>query len=371
MSEQFQATTTEADAPLAALNAELDQPVTQSNAVAWFALIVVFLLTAAISVGGWLLWPQWQQLHAQQVQHIRSQQDAEQQMQQLVQVATQQQTDAIAAQQQEIMRWQQQQTASQQQYTEQFMLQVHGLRQQIQQAESAPPQHWVLMEVRFLLVRASQNLVLQQDINSAIALLTAADKQLAEVNNPALLAVRQAIAADLAALNSLNLPDKHRMHLQLGQMRLQIASLPVKQQPQQLLTLPEPDAELANWRQNVAAFWHQTWSALFQVRATLPDDVISLTAEQQLSIQLSLQQQLMLAEMALLQQQPEVFNVALQRAADLLQRYFVADTPAVQQLSTHLVTLADAFANAPTIPVMQSLPQLERQLAILQEALYE
>ncbi|CAM5191477.1 uroporphyrinogen-III C-methyltransferase [Alishewanella longhuensis] len=377
MSEQIPtAKTTEADAPLAELKAELEAEqaapaIRKSNALAWLALLLVLVLATGIAAAAYWLWPQWLQVQQQQLQTAQAGQSTEQRIQQLLSAATEQQTAALAAQQQQLSSWQQQQAQLQQQYTEQLQLQVQALRQQIQQSASAPPQHWVLMEVRFLLQRASQNLVLQQDVASAIALLQAADKQLTELNNPALLVVRQAITTDLTALQKLSLPDVTSVHLQLAQLRLQSSQVPLKQQQEQLISLPQPDAELANWRQNLAAYWQQSWSKLFQVRATLPDDFYSLTSEQQVTVSLSLQQQLMLAEMALLQQQPEVYQAALRQASDLLQRYFMADNTAVQQVSSQLVALAKAAVSQPTLPVLQSVQQLERQLAAMTEASYE
>lgn len=373
MSEQMQtAGTPDAEAPLAELKAQLEQPVVKkSNGVAWLALLLILALSAAIAVAGYWLWPQWQLVQQQQTQSSRSQQSVEQQLQHALTDATRQQEQALAALQQQLSGWQQQQSQLQQQYSEQLQLQVEALRQQVQQGNGAPPQHWVLMEVRYLLKRASQNLVLQQDIPSARWLLQAADEQLARLDNAALLTVRQAIATDLAALQQVNLPDVSRLHLQLAQLRLQSAQLPLKQQQQQLISLPQPDAELANWRQNLAAYWQQSWSKLFQVRAALPEDFYSLTGEQQLTVRLSLQQQLTLAEIALLQQQPEIYQATLRQATDLLQRYFAADSASVQQASDTLVVLAAESVSQPTLPLLQSLQQLERQLSAMMEASYE
>lgn len=366
------AKTTEAEIAAADFSSEQTTPLAVSrNLIAWLSLLLVLLVATATAAAASWFWPQWLQVQQQQAQYAQIEQDIAQQVQQLLASATAQHSAALAEQQQQLSSWQQQQVQLQQQYVEQLQLQVQALRQQIQQSASAPPQHWVLMEARYLLQRAGQNLVLQQDVSSAIALLQAADKQLAELNNPALLVVRQAIATDLTALQKLTLPDLGTVHLQLAQLRLQSREWPLKQQQEQLISLPQPDAELANWRQNIAAYWQQSWSKLFQVRATLPDDFYSLTSEQQVTVRLSLQQQFMLAEMALLQQQPEVYAAALRQASDLLQRYFVADNTAVQQASSSLVALVNAGISQPTLPVLQSLPQIERHLAAMTEARYE
>lgn len=363
----------DADAPLAELKAQLEQPPKpkKSSGVAWLALLLVLLLAGAVAWAGYWLWPQWQQLSQQVAQANRSQQSAGQDLQQALATVTQQQQQALAAQQQQFSAWQQQQTALQQQASSQWQAQLEAIRQQVQLSEGAPPQHWLLMEVRYLLKRASQTLVLQQDINSARWLLQAADEQLARLDNAALLVVRQAIASDLGSLQQLTLPNISSLHLQLAQLRMQVSQLPLIQQQQQLLSLPQPDAELANWRQNLSAYWQQSWSKLFQVRPTQPADYYSLTEEQQTTVRLSLQQQFMLAEMALLQQEPDVYQAALRQAADLLQRYFAAEHSGVQQTSAAIVALASDSVSWPELPVLQSPQQLERQLSALLEAAYE
>lgn len=363
----------DADAPLAELKAQLEQPPKpkKSSGVAWLALLLVLLLAGAVAWAGYWLWPQWQQLSQQVAQANRSQQSAGQDLQQALATVTQQQQQALAAQQQQFSAWQQQQTALQQQASSQWQAQLEAIRQQVQLSEGAPPQHWLLMEVRYLLKRAGQTLVLQQDINSARWLLQAADEQLARLDNAALLVVRQAIASDLGSLQQLTLPNISSLHLQLAQLRMQVSQLPLIQQQQQLLSLPQPDAELANWRQNLSAYWQQSWSKLFQVRPTQPADYYSLTEEQQTTVRLSLQQQFMLAEMALLQQEPDVYQAALRQAADLLQRYFAAEHSGVQQTSAAIVALASDSVSWPELPVLQSPQQLERQLSALLEAAYE
>ena len=154
---------------------------------------------------------------------------------------------------------------------------------------------------------------------------------------------------------------------QLAQLRQQSLQLPLKQQEQALVTQPVADGELANWRQNLAAYWQQSWSKLFQVRPAVAEDFINLSAEQQVQLRLTLQQQLLLAEQALLQGQQAVFSRAIQQAADLLQRYFAAESSAVQQAAGELVQLSQLALSQVELPVLQSPAQLERQLSLLSE----
>ncbi|WP_445425779.1 uroporphyrinogen-III C-methyltransferase [Alishewanella sp. HL-SH06] len=318
--------------------------------------------------GGYWLWPQWQSL---QQQSQITEQEIEQKLQQTTATISQQQQQWLEVQQQKQLRLQQEYQQAMQQDREQLQMQIQSLRQQVQQRDGAPPQHWVLMEVRFLLKRASQSLVLQQDVQSARWLLQAADEQLAKLDNVLLLIVRQAIKDDLAALQQVPKTDFSPLYLQLGQLRRQSMQLPLKQQEQRLIPSHQPNDDLGNWRENLSSYWEQVSGKLFNVRAAQPQDFFSLSSEQQITVRLSLQQQLLLAELAILQQEPEVYQHALQQAADLLQRYFAAEDPIVQQTSASIVELASAAMQKPALPTLQSINQLDRQLSIITEANYE
>ncbi|WP_445428214.1 uroporphyrinogen-III C-methyltransferase [Alishewanella sp. HL-SH05] len=318
--------------------------------------------------GGYWLWPQWQSL---QQQSQLTEQAIEQKLQQTTATISQQQQQWLEVQKQKQLRLQQEYQQAMQQDREQLQMQIQSLRQQVQQRDGAPPQHWVLMEVRFLLKRASQSLVLQQDVQSARWLLQAADEQLAKLDNVLLLIVRQAIKDDLAALQQVPKTDFSPLYLQLGQLRRQSMQLPLKQQEHRLIPSHQPNDDLGNWRENLSSYWEQVSGKLFNVRAAQPQDFFSLSSEQQITVRLSLQQQLLLAELAILQQEPEVYQHALQQAADLLQRYFAAEDPIVQQTSASIVELASAAMQKPALPTLQSINQLDRQLSIITEANYE
>lgn len=371
MSEQ-KPSSTDSDAPLAELKAQLAETENEpagstGSGVAALALLLVLLTGGGMAAAGWWLWPQWQGMQQQLSQSQRSVQQLEQQLAQTLAQVAEQQRQQLGTVEQQWQSWQQRQQTSQAELNNQLQHQLVLLRQQLQEKDGAPPQHWLLAEVAYLLKRASYNLVLQQDLPSARMLLQQADAQLARLDNPALLNVRQSIRDDLAALKQLSLPDYSQVHLQLAQLRQQSLRLPLKQQEQALVTEPVVDAELANWRQNLAAYWQQSWSKLFQVRPAVAEDFINLTAEQQLQLRLTLQQQLLLAEQALLQREAEVFSRAVQQAADLLQRYFAADAASVQQAATALVQLSQLALTKVELPVLQSPAQLERQLALLSE----
>ena len=117
--------------------------------------------------------------------------------------------------------------------------QIQALRQLVQERDSAPPRHWLLAEIEYLLQLAAQKVWLQQDFATALALLASADEKLAKLDDPSLTPVRQAIAADSAQLQQIQVPDLSQLHIKLQQLRKLSDSLALKQQQQAAQRRPE------------------------------------------------------------------------------------------------------------------------------------
>lgn len=358
----------EMDAPLQQLKQKIDAepaPRRGGSFSGGLSLLLVLALGAAAGAGGYWLWPQWQSL--QQKTEIL------QQNQQRLTEQSSQQLDSSKLLQQQLQTQQQQRLAQleqnlqqqQQQLAAQNQAQIQALRQLVQERDSAPPRHWLLAEIEYLLQLAAQKVWLEQDFATARALLTNADEKLLKLDDPSLLPVRQAIATDLEQLERLHQPDLSRVHIQLQQMRQLSMTLPLKQQQQTEQVAAAPGTELSNWRATLSYYWQQSWSKLIRVRTAVPEDYFSLTTEQQLMLRVSLNQQLLLAELAAMQHQPQVYAAALQQAADQLQRYFNSDDAGVLKLSSELAALAAvdvAVATASPLTALAQLQQYQQQL---------
>jgi uroporphyrin-III C-methyltransferase len=353
----------EVDAPLQQLKKKIaDEPTTRSSGsfTGGLSLLLVLALGAAAGAAGYWLWPQWQLLQQQQATVQQNQQRLAEQSNQLQDNQRQLKEQLQVEQQQRLTQLEQNLQQQQQQLAQQSQAQIQAVRQLVQQRDSAPPRHWLLAEIEYLLQLAAQKVWLEQDVNTARALLSTADDKLAQLDDPSLVLVRQAIAADNEQLSRITRPDLSKVHVELQHMRTLSTSLALKQQQQ--LAVPEqaPSAELANWRQTLSFYWHQSWSKLVQVRSAVPEDYFSLSREQQLMLRMSLNQQLLLAELAALQHQPQVYGAALQQASDQLQRYFDPQDATVQQLSAQLTELAAIDVSLPQAAALKSLAQLQQ-----------
>lgn len=373
MSEQAELTPAEESAaPLEQLKQQIaeqeQRPAGAGRALAVLALLLTLLLAAGVAAAGYWLWPQWQQMQNQQQQLQQAQQDINRQSAELLNSSQSQLQQSLSSQQQSLNAFEQQLKAEQQRQQQQLQQQMQAVRELVQQSDGAPPRHWALAEIQFLLKRADYSLWLNRDINSARLLLQRAQQQLAELDDASLINVRQAIVTDLAALAGLNTPDLSAVHVELAQMRKTSMALPLKQQQAELsVTVQAPEGELKNWRSTLKYYWDSSLQRLFSARVAVPEDYFSLSEEQQLMVRIALNQQLLLAQLAALEAEPAVYRSALQQASDQLQRYFQPTEPTVQQLSDQLLALAAIDISPQQLPALQSGPQLQDYLQSMAE----
>jgi len=86
---------------------------------------------------------------------------------------------------------------------------------------------WVLIETEQLLIIANNRLQLAREVGLALAALRAADRQLKDLANPALLPVRKILIEEISALEALARTDISGMALRLGSMAARIERLPL------------------------------------------------------------------------------------------------------------------------------------------------
>lgn len=325
------------------------------RAVAWFSLVLNLILVAVIAAAIWWLWPQWTALQQQQQvlqqQQLQQTEQGKQQHQQL--------TDQLQQQLALVVDQQKQQGAlSQQQQQALLQLQLESKKQ------LSNGRTWQLWQIQQLLQLAGQKIWLEQDMPAALRLLQGAEQQLALLQDSSMQPLRQAIQTDLAELQKNTLPDVAKIQLGLTSLRKAVFDLPLRQSERELDDAAPVAATSSDWQTTLLQHWNSFWSSLVHVRPTQPEDLSVLSAGEQLSLRNSLQQQLLLAELAAMKYQSELYQAALQQAMDTLQRYFAAVDPKVKAASEQIVQLAALPVAFPAPAALQSsavLDQVMRQ----------
>ncbi|MGH8026874.1 MAG: uroporphyrinogen-III C-methyltransferase [Pseudoxanthomonas sp.] len=200
-----------------------------------------------------------------------------------------------------------------------------------------------LDEVELLLSQAQQRLAIADDLDGARRAYTLADGALQGIDDPRLLNLRQALAQERAALDSLGNGPHAAIAQRLDAFATALDKLPNR--------APAADGEHQ-------AVWQRLLSPLVEVRRTESKTLVAPT--DRAAGEAALQIELGLARAALERDDAAGFRAAVGRMETWLTRLW-PDSPALQQRRNELKALRTA-ALEPSLPVLGSTLQQLRQL---------
>ena len=325
------------------------KPAPRGSAIAAVALLVGAI---GVGVGGWSAW---------QLRALQS--EAQQQSGQLEQARSQ--TQALVQRTESLDgRFKQLPSVEELEERRQLVTQLQGdqqlLNRRLETVLGASRQEWRLAEAEHLLRLASLRLSALQDINSATALVQAADEILRDQDDPAAFAAREQLAKSLEALRATDNPDRTGLFLQLGALREQAAQLnslnPKFVADGGVLGELAAESEPGTW-------WGQALHKLseyFRLDFNADQNVRPLLAGQSLTqVRLALSLALEQAQWAALHGQTQVYRQALRQAAEVLDANFNRDNPDSRALRTRVGELVDQ-------PIEVKAPELSESLNAVQ-----
>lgn len=237
------------------------------------------------------------------------------------------------------------------------------LSQRLETVLGASRKDWRLAEAEHLLRLASLRLSALQDISSAQALVQGADEILREQDDPGAFAAREQLAKSLAALRSIDQPDRTGLFLQLAALRDQVAQLS-ELAPEfadkgeslfGMTTGKEQDSYWADWWNGLSQYFRVDFGADKGVRPLLAG--LSLS-QVRLALSLALEQ----AQWAALNGEPKIYSKALVEAKNVLQSNFNADNSQTQLINERLDELASQPVAVMTPDLAQSLSAVQAYL---------
>jgi uncharacterized protein HemX len=326
------------------------KPASRGNGLALLALLVA---AAGAGAGGWGLW-QLQALDAREQQQQGQLQDARSEAQSLAQTGKQLEA-----------RLDQLPSVEELETRRRLLAQLQGdqqlLNQRLETVLGASRQDWRLAEAEHLLRLASLRLSALQDINSATALVQAADEILHEQDDPAAFAAREQLAKSLQALRSTANPDRTGLFLQLGALRDQVAQLNAlapsfSGEGGVLSELADEGVMEPQWWQRGL----QTLSEYFRIDFNADRNIRPVLAGQSLTqVRLALSLALEQAQWGALHGQTAVYQQALQQAREVLDAHFDVDNPNSRALRARIDELAER-------PIAVTPPDLSQTLNAVQ-----
>lgn len=221
---------------------------------------------------------------------------------------------------------------------------------------------WLLAEAEYLMRLANQRLTLEQDINSAEAMLTNADKIIAEINDPGLTEVRQALATEILSLQQINHLDYQGLYLKLDALIRSIDTLQqnsIVQEASPKPTVVSTDATTDQSSQ-LMAIWSNIWKDLKQAvlirRLDKPVEPL-LAPEQDYYLKQNLRLMLEQASLALIDKNTIIYQSSLNKALVWLDQYFIQNDKKISEIKNNLAEMA-------SFKIDQTLPDISTSLRL-------
>jgi uncharacterized protein HemX len=186
-------------------------------------------------------------------------------------------------------------------------------------------------EAEYYLTVANTELTLAGDYESAVTALELADSRLAEIANPELGPVREAIAGELLALRSLRLPDIEGIVFGLGRLAGRADDLPLRADLP--LRLASETDETLDAEPGFGRLWLAIKATLLDlVRVERRDEPVPqvLSAAERALSRRQLELELELARIAALRRDEQAFLSGLETAISILRRDFDGATADVE-----------------------------------------
>jgi len=224
-------------------------------------------------------------------------------------------------------------------------------------ASQAPPsrREWKVAEVSYLLRIANHRMLMERDVQGALALLRGADAILMELDDFALYQVRGQLSEEILSLENVQSNDVQGLFLRLEAIKTELRG----QSPK----LPRFADDESSATQEAVGFWAvlsaQVGSYLRFRRFDGASVKPLLAPEEAVYLELNLRLMLERAQLAALRREQVVYQQSLETAVEWMTDYLDAEDPAVQRSLDELDELSRLVLDRPLPDISGSLTALK------------
>lgn len=216
---------------------------------------------------------------------------------------------------------------------------------------------WLMAEAEYLVQLANHRLLLEKDVPTALVALKAADARLAEVTDPALLAIRKILKKDILKLSNIPDIDLAGLSITLSALSNNIPNLPLRTpdpKTHKITTENKPQAtpEIKSIKELPAAIWHDIKSLIVIRNHDKPVEPL-LSPEQHFFLVQNLALLVEESRLALLNGQNKIYQDRLQATAKWITQFFDAEHNVTRNMLASIEELRK-FDIDPALPDISS-----------------
>lgn len=237
-------------------------------------------------------------------------------------------------------------------------------RSELTRFTAADRESWLLAEAEYLLRLANQRLLMTGDTQAAAALLASADAVIKQMEDPALLSVRAALATDIAAVRAVPQLDIEGLYVRLGALINQADSLAIFELPE--LDAPPPPEPADDWQSRLAQGYQAALAKLSDYiiirRRDVPMQAL-MDPQWEGMVRQNLRMLLEQAQVALLSGNQFLFTESLGRAQEWVAQFFESDEAAARALSNDIARMRQETVQVDLPDVSGSLRELQAAIS--------
>lgn len=233
-------------------------------------------------------------------------------------------------------------------------------------AQQADLNKFYVMEAQSLTKLAGNQLNITRDAAMATVVLQHAQEVLSHVATPDIEPIRQALAANIASLTSVQQVNVDQLYMQLTAIYNQLDQLPLPPTPLQY----SADANAKSKDYGDAPWWkiqwHKTMDMLRKiviVRYTAGNDMPLVLPEEKMFLYQNLHAQMEVAILGLVNRNQTVYSGGLKQVGDWIQKYFVQDAPLTKEITNQLQILQAINIVPPPVDLAVTMQMFDQYLA--------
>ncbi len=232
---------------------------------------------------------------------------------------------------------------------------------------NAQPSEWLLSEADFLLNNALRKLLLDNDVETSIALLKISDEVLAKVSEPEAKTVRAAINTDLKQLLSVDSVDQNAIMQRLSQLANSVDELVAmnvnfgddgsQAQDEQV------SDDVTDWKNNLQRTASSFLNHFIRISPRTDKVTLALLApNQDIYLRENIRLRLQIAILAVPRQQNELYKQSLETVAAWVRSYFDTETEVAKNFLKSVDELAEQSIYVDVPNQLSSLNALDKLL---------
>lgn len=219
---------------------------------------------------------------------------------------------------------------------------LQALQRRVSESTIRRPNDWILVEVKYLLSLAGRKIWLEHDVETAIALLSAADQRIVELNDASLSPLRSALLEDINQLEALPKKDFEGIILTFTSLerrveKLHLVDLNVMQEKDN--TPSKVSTNILDWQENVSKSWHDFLANFMTITKRDTKIVALLSPSQSWYLKENIRNNLAKAEFSVYRQQQVIYDMALYNINRTLLTYFQLDDNSTRYFKDAIATL--------------------------------